>query len=902
MRSAIALFSAWLALTSNSLAEPLLKLEKGDHICIIGNTLAERMQHDGWLETLIYAQHPGLDLVVRNLGYSADEINGWRDGNKRLRSKDFGSQDQWLAGAAPCPQPAKQPIKTDVDENRFEKTETRADVLFAFFGYNESFAGDAGLEPFKKNVAEFIKHTHEQKYNGKSAPRLVLFSPTAHQDLKDPNLPNGEANNARLAKYTAAMADVANANGVHFVDLFTPTKALFAASGPHTINGVHLNEAGNQAVAQIIAKALFGDAHADDAKLAKLRAAVQDKAEHWFHRYRATDGFNVYGDRAFLAYVDGQTNYVVLQRELKVLDEMTQNRDRVIWALARGQEAKLDDSNTSPFIPVKTNKPGNGPNGEHLYLGGEEAMKQFKLGAGLKAQLFASEAEFPQLVAPVQMAWDTKGRLWVAVWPSYPHFIPKQKFQDKLLIFEDTNHDGKADVCKAFADDLHNPTGFEFWNGGVIVAQGPDVHFLKDTDGDDKYDVRQRILHGLDTADTHHAISSFVLDPGGGLSMQEGTFHHSQVETPYGPPTRCVNAGVYRYEPRTQKFEVYANYPFANPHGHVFDAWGQDFVTDGTGAQTYLGSPISGQVDHPRKHGGVRTVYQQRTRPCPGTELLSTAHFPDEFQGNLLVGNVIGFQGVLRYQLESHESGFRATEKEPIVSSSDPNFRPADIEIAPDGSIYFTDWQNVIIGHMQHNLRDPSRDHVHGRIYRITYKDRDLVKPAAIAGEPIPKLLDLLKSTEDRVRYRTRIELSARPTSEVIAALGSWVEGLDAKDANLQHHLLEALWLHQSHNVVNESLLKKLLASPDFRARAAATRVLCFWRDRVSEPLELLRTGVNDENPRVRLEAVRALSYFDGDKALEIATESLIYPQDDYLKYTLQETMNTLEQRAKVRK
>jgi HEAT repeat protein len=105
--------------------------------------------------------------------------------------------------------------------------------------------------------------------------------------------------------------------------------------------------------------------------------------------------------------------------------------------------------------------------------------------------------------------------------------------------------------------------------------------------------------------------------------------------------------------------------------------------------------------------------------------------------------------------------------------------------------------------------------------------------------------------------------------------------------------------------VLDEALLKKLLASPDFRARAAATRVLCYSRDKVSDPLELLRERVNDENPRVRYEAVRALSFFDGadvEKAIEIATESLIHPQDDYLKYVLQETMNTLEQRGKAKK
>ncbi len=271
----------------------------------------------------------------------------------------------------------------------------------------------------------------------------------------------------------------------------------------------------------------------------------------------------------------------------------------------------------------------------------------------------------------------------------------------------------------------------------------------------------------------------------------------------------------------------------------------------------------------------------------------------------MLVGNVIGFQGILRYQLEDRDSGFQASEKEPIVSSDDPNFRPSDLEIGPDGALYFTDWQNTIIGHMQHNLRDPSRDHIHGRIYRVTHEGRDLAKPADIAGAPVARLLDLLKSPEDRVRYRARIELGGRPTAEVTAAAASWAEALDAKDPEFPHHQLEALWLYQQHNVVSEPLLKRVLESPDFHARAAATRVLCAWRDRVTDPLALLEQRVNDENPRVRLEALRALSFFDGEqapKALEVATLSLVHPQDDYLKYVLQETMNTLDRRAKAKK
>src|SRR5262249_52744028 len=149
----------------------------------------------------------------------------------------------------------------------------------------------------------------------------------------------------------------------------------------------------------------------------------------------------------------------------------------------------------------------------------------------------------------------------------------------------------------------------------------------------------------------------------------------------------------------------------------------------------------------------------------------------------------------------------------------------------------FLDWQNPIIGHMQHNLRDPSRDRTHGRVYRITYEDRKLLTSPKIAGEPVRKLLELLKEPEDRVRSRARTELAARDTDVVVAAAKKWAAGLDNKDPNYEHHLLEALWLHKSHNVVDAGLLKRLLGARDFRARAAATRVLCYWRDRVPEAL-----------------------------------------------------------------
>lgn len=847
-------------------AAPPLELKKGDHICIIGNTLAERMQHDGWLETMLHARFPQHELVIRNLGFSGDEIT------TRLRSAGFGSPDDWL-------------------------TRCKADVIFAFFGYNESWAGEAGLPKFKSDLDKWIKHTLGQKYNGKSAPRLVLFGPTGFEETNERLVGDTKPINDRLQQYSNVMDEACNSSGVWFVNLFKDFASLNKEK-PYdtdlTFNGVHPKPFGNWVIASTsIVERLFGreSRSPDD----RLRPAVLDKNFHWFQRYRTVDGYSIYGGRADLKFTNDQTNRVVMQREMEVLDVMTANRDRKIWAVAQGKEYTVDDSNTPPFIEVITNKPGNGPNGTHTFLSGEAAISKMRLGKNLKVNLFASEEQFPELANPVQMTWDAKGRLWVAVWPTYPHWKPKEPMNDKILIFEDTDGDGKADKMTVFADGLHCPTGFELWNGGVLVAQAPDLMFLKSSKGDDKADIRERVLHGLDSADTHHTANSFTFDPGGALYFQEGTFHHTQVETPWGPPVRNANAGVYRYEPRTHKFEVYIAHHFANPHGHVFDRWGQDIVVDGTGSQPYHATLFSGHIDFPDTHRTPPQVYKQRTRPCPGIEYCSSKHFPDDWQGNLLVPNVIGDQGILRYQIDDDGASFKGKELEPILLSSDPNFRPSDIKIGPDGAIYFIDWHNPIIGHMQHNLRDPSRDRTHGRIYRITYEGRPLSKSPAIAGESIEKLLDCLKEYEDRVRYRARQELAGRKTSDVITAVEKWLRTLNKDDVDFEHHRLEALWLYQAHNVVNQPLLEEVLKSKSANARAAAVRVLCCWRDQVSR--SHFGNASLDDHPRVRLELMRAASFLPENLTATLTLRAAEKPMDSYLGFVFLETVRRFSDR-----
>ena len=867
-----------------------LTLRKGDHICLIGNALGEGLQHQNEWETLLHQRFPELQLTVRNLCFPGDEPF------VRIRSENFGEPDEHLK-------------------------RSQASVVLFFFGFNESFAGDVGLDAFQADIQKLVEETKAKHYSGNGASRIVLVSPIAFEDTLDPNLPRGVEHNERLASYTAALTKAAKATDVGFVDLYGPTKKLFETSDVRmTLNGSHLNQKGYAALGKILNDGLFGES--EPAMLnEKLKAIVDDKNFHWWHRYRAVNGYSIYGARGEAGSDGTYRNREVMEREREILDQMTANRDARIWDLASGSSAPstIDDSNTLPFITPKTNVGApndpnvkNGKLGSLDYLKATEQQKKFKLAPGYEINLFASEEQFPELANPVALNFDSKGRLWVATMESYPHWQPKSPMNDKLLIFEDSDRDGKADECKVFAGGLHQPTGFELGRGGVYVAQQPDVLFLRDTNGDDKEDERTRQLVGFDTADSHHGLAAFRWGPDGGLYFQEGTFKYSQVESPYGL-NRLAEGGIWRYDPRTEKFSVHSSLSYANPWGHVFDAWGQDFIGDASPGFSYWAAPISGKIHYPMKHpGGTQhkrvakliggdpdylfpTLYPKRTRPLAGCEFVSSRHFPDDVQGNFLVTNCIGDRAVLNHAIAENESGFLGKEVPSIVSCDDGNFRPVDVQFAPDGSLYIVDWHNALIGHLQHNLRDPNRDHIHGRIWRVTYKGRPLIAPPNIAGESIPALLDLLRTPENNTRYRVRRELAERKTADVTAGLKAWIKRLDTKAADYEHLKLEAFWLFQTHNVIDSDLLEQLLNASDHRTRAAAVRGLCFWIEQLPNALTLIRSRIHDPHSRVRLEAVRALSFSQGDRAAELALDVLTHPMDEMLQYTLDETMRTLD-------
>ncbi len=541
---------------------------------------------------------------------------------------------------------------------------------------------------------------------------------------------------------------------------------------------------------------------------------------------------------------------------------------------------------------VEAIEPNRGGVMEMTTVDTEVARQHLKMAEGYAVNLFASEQDFP-IGNPVALTFDARGRLWVITMPAYPHQEPGIDPDDKLIILEDTDGDGRADKHTVFADGLYQPVGFELGDGGAYVSQPPDLLFLRDTDGDDVADERRVLLHGFGTEDSHHAIHSFVWGPGGALYFQEGTFHHSQVETPYGP-VRMQYAGVFRYEPRNHRLERYVSYRFSNPWGHEFDRWGQNFISDASSGNNYFGLPLTGYLPYPEKHPWMK-VFTTIVRPTAGSEFVSSRHFPEEAQGDFLYNNVIGFHGIKQHRVHPDGSGFAGEEVEPLLTSTDINFRPVDMQFGPDGALYIVDWFNPLVGHMQYSIRDARRDKTHGRIWRITHESSPLLTPPDIAGRPIGELLDLLKTYEDQVRYRVRRELRLHDAAEVQEALGAWIDGLDPDAEDYEHYLLEALWVHQTHNLINTGLLEQLLDAEDHRARAAATRVLRHWRRDIADPLALLPRQVRDPHPLVRLEAVVALSYMDSAEAAFHALEALDSEMDYYLDYGLNETIRALK-------
>jgi putative heme-binding domain-containing protein len=519
----------------------------------------------------------------------------------------------------------------------------------------------------------------------------------------------------------------------------------------------------------------------------------------------------------------------------------------------------------------------------------ELERKSFIVCDGFEVNLFAAD---PLLAKPIQMNFDPQGRLWVASSEVYPQIKPGQVANDKIVVLEDADGDGKADKTTIFADGLLIPTGVEPGDGGAYVANSTELVHLSASKPGGKADKTRVVLSGFGTEDTHHIIHTFRWGPDGCLYINQSIYIHSHIETPHG--VKRLNAGgIWRFRPETMDLDVFVR-GFVNSWGHHFDRWGQSLITDGAyGEGVNHGVPGAYFVTAVGATRIMKGLNPGSPKHC-GIEVVSGRHLPDDWQGDVITNDFRGHR-VCRFKLGEDGSTFTSREMTEVIKSNHPAFRPIDVKMGPDGAIYIADWYNPIIQHGEVDFRDPRRDHVHGRIWRVTAKGRPLVKKPELVGAKISTLLEHLKAPEDWTRQNAKRVLKERGAKEVIPFLEAWIKLLDPKDAEYEHHLLEALWTYQSLDVVEPVLLNTLLNTRDHRVRSAAVRVLSHWHSRIPNAIDLLGVRAQDDSPRVRMEAVRALAATGSPAAVAPAFAALDKPVDRTMDYAMWLTARDLE-------
>lgn len=819
-----------------------LKLAAGDRIALIGNTLFEREVDFGALEALIQASHSGLNLAVRNLAWSADAIG------LQPRPDNFADTEQHLV-------------------------HERASVILAAFGYNESFENSANDAALKERFVAYLRALAGKSYDGKGAPRVVLVSPAPNQNV--PFIPAGDLNNARLQQITALMRESAVEAGVGFVDVFTPLASKFTIEKePYTTNGVHLTAAGHTLFAETLFTQLFNTkaTTSDD----RLVETIQDKNRQFFRRFRPFNTFYYTGERSktygYLDFLPAMRNF----------DVLVANRDRQIWALASGKPVSrvIDDSNVPELPRVK---PARGAN---PWLSPADELKSFVVDPRFEVQLFASEEQFPELANPIQIRWDSRGRLWVSCSTTYPHVYPGREPADKILILEDTNGDGRADSCKVFADKLQIPLSFELGRKGVFVSEMPHLTFLQDTNGDDRADSRTILYSGFGTEDSHHALHDFVWTPDGELLFRESIFHHSQVETPYGP-VRMRNSGWFRLNPTTQRLTAFGSYPSTNPWGVNFDKWGQHMASHPVYAEAFHAP----NPPYPQQHPAP-TNLRAYSGTC-GHEFVDFATFPPELQGCFIKNRYKPTNRVELLRWKETAFGFDEEYIGDLLFSKDLSFIPVDISFGPRGDLYICDWYDPVKGHAQYSLRDERRDRISGRIWRVTAKGRELQAPPKIAGEPIPQLLELLKRPESRIRAWAKRELWEREPGDAREQLDRWVRQLHPGEAEWHHHKLEALWVYRGLGHTPAPLLSDLLSCSEPLARAAAVQQLRYVGATFPDTMDWLKKATQDPHAIVRMQAAIAASYIGTADALRALLEVAKRPLDGHLAYAFKTALGS---------
>ena len=508
------------------------------------------------------------------------------------------------------------------------------------------------------------------------------------------------------------------------------------------------------------------------------------------------------------------------------------------------------------------------------------SMERTQVPADMRLVLFAAE---PDIAKPIAFAWDERGRLWVAETRDYPHGVMEDQRMgnDSIKICEDTDGDGRADKFTVFADKLNIPTSFVFARGGIIVSQSPTFVFLKDTDGDDRADVREVIMTGFGIRDTHAQASSLSY---GYDNWLRGAVGYSGFDGEVGGKKLGFAMGSYRFKSDGSALEFLHQFT-NNTWGQGANAAGDAFGGTANNAPIFFGGiPASawGQGGRGLTAKRINLVGEAHTvtpnfrqvdvmggyTAAAGSTFVYSKALPPRLQGRALVCEPT-MKLVAAMDVRPAGAGYEARDGFNVLASSDEWLSPVFAEVGPDGAIWVADFQNFII---QHNPtpsperggykavtgvggahENPLRDHSRGRIYRIVWD-----RPGAVEN-PAQGLSDaeLVKGLSGPTQYGRLRAQRLLVEGRRAAAVPALRELLGSADGIAGLH---ALWTLHGLGALSEDDHRKALLSPSAELRRNAVRAL--GSDDAARRLFFGSGLVADKDPAVRLAALVKLSEF----------------------------------------
>ncbi len=525
----------------------------------------------------------------------------------------------------------------------------------------------------------------------------------------------------------------------------------------------------------------------------------------------------------------------------------------------------------------------------------EESKKLIQVPKGFELSLFASE---PDIINPIAMEWDESGRLWVIETVDYPNTVRNEDGvgDDRIKICEDTDGDGKADKFTVFVDNLNIPTSMVFANGGVIVSQAPHFLFLKDTDGDDKADVRETLITGWGTFDTHAGPSNLKY----GIDNKIwGVLGYSGFEGMIGNEPFKFRQGVFRFSPDVSSFE-YLTRTSNNTWGLGFTEGNEAFASTANNTHSvYLGIPnkyfkgvegirpqSSEKIDgHYAMHPITDKVRQVDVwggfTAASGHNFYTARAYPDEYWNK--VAFVCEPTGHLVHiaKLENSGAGFKEMDGWNLFAGADEWVAPVEAKVGPDGQVWVADWYNFIVQHNPTPRPDrggyqaengdgnayvnPLRDKRHGRIWRVVYKGSEREVPITSLSKDDPEgLIAALQSDNMFWRMTAQRLLVERADHDILPELYQLVKSNKPDEIGQNPAGMHALWIIHSLGVLDGknqeayNIVVKAMDHNSSAVRKAAIEVLpaSLWSKE-----SMIASGVlEDEDHQVRLSAILKLA------------------------------------------